>query len=326
MNRILWILLIVVVALIFCLQVAIIYVKVALPGLGPAPIITVQKTTERLERGKYLANHVAVCMDCHSTRDWTFFSGPLKPKTLGMGGERFGREMGFPGEYYSSNITPYGISGYSDGELYRLITTGVKSDGKPIFPVMPYHNYGKLDPEDIYSIIAYVRSLAPITNDVTPSKTDFPMSVILNTIPKAATMAPAPATNDTLAYGKYLATMASCVDCHTQFVKGQPVAGMEYAGGREFPMPSGHIIRSANITPDKETGLGWTTRGTFISKFKQYSDSGYVLPKVGLNDVNTIMPWTMYTGMKEDDLAAIFKYLQSLKPIKNKVEPFSKPS
>jgi len=51
---------------------------------------------------------------------------------------------------------------------------------------MPYPNYGRMDKEDIYSMIAYIRSLAPIENEVPESKPDFPMNFIINTIPVKA--------------------------------------------------------------------------------------------------------------------------------------------
>jgi hypothetical protein len=62
-------------------------------------------------------------MDCHSTRDWSKFSGPLVEGTLGQGGERFDQTVGMPGVVYSKNITPARIGDYTDGELFRLITT-----------------------------------------------------------------------------------------------------------------------------------------------------------------------------------------------------------
>ena len=49
------------------------YVKVALPNVGDAQPIKINSTPDRIERGRYLANNVTVCMDCHSTRDWTKF-------------------------------------------------------------------------------------------------------------------------------------------------------------------------------------------------------------------------------------------------------------
>jgi len=128
------------------------------PNVGAAKDITIQPSKEKVDRGRYLANHVMLCMDCHSKRDFSLFSGPPTPGTEGSGGEVFDETMGFPGRFISANITPAGIGDWTDGELFRLITTGVKRDGSPIFPVMPYQNFGKLDPEDIESVIAYLRS------------------------------------------------------------------------------------------------------------------------------------------------------------------------
>ena len=88
------------------------YVKLALPNVGDSPDIKVDITPERVERGKYLANSVCVCMDCHSTRDWTKFGGPPKTGTEGMGGEIFNQDFGFPGSFISKNITPSGIGNF----------------------------------------------------------------------------------------------------------------------------------------------------------------------------------------------------------------------
>lgn len=92
--------------------------------------------------------------------------------------------MGFPGVFISSNITPAGIGDWTDGELFRLITTGVKRDGTPIFPVMPYMNYGKMDEEDIKSVIAYIRTLEPVQTNHPVSKADFPFSMTFGQFPK----------------------------------------------------------------------------------------------------------------------------------------------
>ena len=213
-----------------------IFLKMALPDVGPAPDLKVEITPERIERGKYLANHVTVCIDCHSKRDWSRFSGPPESGTLGMGGDLFDQKFGFPGVYYATNITPYGISRYSDGELFRVITTGVNKQGKAIFPVMPYLYYGQMDNEDIKSIIAYIRTLKPIKNEVPESASDFPMNFLINTIPQKAHPSKRPEKTDVVSYGKYLTTAAACVDCHTQVEKGKLIAGLEFGGGRvSFP-------------------------------------------------------------------------------------------
>lgn len=157
-----------------------VYLNFILPDVDEAPYLEVAVTPERVERGKYLANNVAVCMDCHSARDWERFSGPLMEGSLGLGGEAFGPEMGFPGRFYARNLTPTNLSEWTDGEIFRAITSGVNKHGKALFPVMPYGSYGKMDKEDVYDIIAYLRTLSPLEDKVAESKADFPMSLIVN--------------------------------------------------------------------------------------------------------------------------------------------------
>jgi hypothetical protein len=81
-------------------------------------------------------------------------------------------------------------------------------------------------------------------------------------------------------------------------------------------------VRSANITPDNETGIGSWTEEAFVKRFKVYADSSYKPHKVGSKEMNSAMPWTMYAGMKEGDLKAIFAYLKTVKPIRQKVVKF----
>ena len=299
------------------------YVKIQLPDVGEAPALQVDRTAERIEHGRYLANAVTVCMDCHSTRDWSKFSGPIIPGTDGKGGERFDQSMGFPGIYFSRNITPAGIQRYSDGELYRLITMGVTKEGRAIFPVMPYTYYSRMDDEDIYSIIAYLRTLKPIENAVADSKSDFPMNILLNTIPQKNSPSPRPSKDNEVAYGGYITNAAACKECHTKVDKGQIIPELAFSGGREFNFPDGSVLRSSNITPHKETGIGKWTKQNFIQRFKIHVDSSYVIPVVNPGEFNTIMPWTMYANMTEEDLGAIYTYLQSIQPIDNIIVKFA---
>jgi mono/diheme cytochrome c family protein len=299
-----------------------IYVKNALPDVGEAQNVTVEYTPERIERGRYLANAVSVCMDCHSTRDFTKFSGPIVAGTLGQGGERFDQSIGMPGVFFSKNITPEGISRYTDGELYRVITAGVTKEGRPMFPLMPYPYYGSMADEDIYSIIAYLRSLAPIQNNVPDSEADFPVNFIIHTIPKKGSPQPVPSKDDKIAYGKYLTNASGCRECHTQEKQGQIIPELAFGGGRSFKFPDGSAVVSANISPDKGTGIGAWTSEVFVSRFKIYADSSYVLPDAAPGEFNTIMPWTMYAQMDREDLEAIFSYLQTVTPMENAVTKF----
>ncbi|MBA3827410.1 MAG: cytochrome c [Taibaiella sp.] len=301
------------------------YIKFALPDIKVGEKLTIDKSPENVERGRYLASSVTVCVDCHSTRDWTRFSAPLIPGTLGKGGELFDRSFGFPGSYRSANITPVGISRYTDEELYRVITTGVTKEGRAMFPVMPYPYYGKMDPEDIKSIIAYIRSLQPVYNIVPASVSDFPMNFIINTIPKVADPHKRPDPSNRHAYGAYLVNAAGCIECHTKADKGQIIKDLAFSGGREFNMPDGSVIASANITSDGETGIGDWNEDAFVNRFKGYVDSLYKPQVVEKGSFNTIMPWTMYGKMTREDLGAIYTYLHSIEGIRNPVTKFTPP-
>ncbi len=300
------------------------YVKIALPSVGEAPKLAVDNSPEKVERGKYLANHVAVCVDCHSTRDRSKYAWPLVEGTVGMGGEKFDRQYGFPGEYYSRNITPEGISRYTDGELFRVITTGVTKEGKALFPVMPYPYYGKMDPEDVNCIIAYLRTLPSVHNDVPSSVSDFPMNFIINVIPKKAAPQKRPQPTDRLAYGAYLINMAACKECHTKDKQGQIIEELAYSGGRSFKMPGGYTLSSPNITPGLKTGIGSWTEEAFVNRFKAYADSGYKSPTIAEGGYNTIMPWVMYAKMTREDLGAIYAYLKSLPAKENEIVKYTK--
>ncbi|MES2372077.1 MAG: cytochrome C [Bacteroidota bacterium] len=296
------------------------YVYFFLPNVGKAPELKVAITPERVERGKYLATSVAICIDCHSTRDWTLYAGPLVEGTHGKGGEKFAKEFGFPGTFYSRNITPYRLSTWTDGEIFRAITSGVSKDGSALFPLMPYAHYGKSDKEDIYSIIAYIRTLAPIQYDVPASKADFPVNILMHMAPAKPAFITKPAETDSVKYGEYLVNMSACMICHSKEDKGDIIKGTEYGGGREFTFPGG-VVRSSNIT-FHNTGIS-LTREQFVSRFTLYRDTSYRSPTLQLTDFNTPMPWVMYAGMKTSDLAAIYAYLKTVTPIDNKVIKFT---
>ncbi len=310
-------------AAILVIAMAVINIKFFMPDVGEPEKINVENSAERVERGRYLANHVCVCVDCHSTRDWNKFSGPLVEGTFGQGGERFGREFGFPGNFYAKNITPAALGSWSDGEILRAISSGVNKSGKALFPLMPHPNYGKMDKEDLLSIIAYLRTLKPIEHAVPESELDFPMSLIINTIPKKAEFSHRPDPTDQVAYGAYIFNAAACNECHSKQDKGQKIEGMESAGGFEFVLPTGGIVRSSNITSDKETGIGSWSEETFVNRFKMYADSGFQVPMIEKGAFNTVMPWTMFAKMEETDLRALYAYMKTIRPIKNTVVKFS---
>ncbi len=300
------------------------YVKFYLPNVGNPELIKLQSNSKMIERGRYLAMHVTVCIDCHSKRDWSKFSGPIVPGTEGQGGEVFDQKFGFPGKFIAKNITPYHLNQWTDGEILRAISSGVTKEGNAIFPVMPHKSYGKMDKQDLLSIIAFLRTLPSIKKDNPASEADFPMNFIVNTIPQKANYSKIPSKSNKYAYGAYLFNAASCGDCHTKQEKGAPIEGMELAGGFEFPLPSGGVVRSANITSDKTTGIGNWTEEAFVNRFKMHAEVGNQSVPVKKGEFNSVMPWEMYAGMTEEDLSAIFTYLKKTKAIKNEVIKFSK--
>lgn len=303
-----------------------IYFNSKYPVYASAPDIKIESTPERLARGEYLATHVSGCVDCHSKRDFTKYTGPMVEGTHGMGGMEFNKTLaGIPGAIYAKNITPSGIGNYSDGELLRVLCTGINKKGEALFPLMPYFHFRELSKEDLYSIITYIRTLKPIENTVPERHLDFPLNLIVKTIPPPMpeNFPSTPDKNDSVAYGKYMVNAASCIECHSQMEKGQLLPGLEFAGGRSFCLPDGNCVTSANITPDNETGIGLLTKEAFIQKFAFYRQpSSKNIPLV--NGQNTAMPWTEFCNMTDEDLGAIYVYLRTLKPVKNKVEKFSK--
>ena len=298
------------------------YVKVALPDTGAAPQIKIERTAERIKRGDYLANHVAVCMDCHSTKDERLYGSPVVGG-FGAGGEKFDQQMGLPGKFYASNITPYKLLSWTDGEIFRALTTGENKFGKAIFPLMPWDHIGQMDKEDVYSIIAYLRSIPAIKKDIPGSEIDFPVNFIINTMPHKANLGKLPSENDTIKYGAYLVNAAACVDCHSKRYHGDIIPGTEFGGGMEFKQQGG-VVHSANITPDKLTGIGSWSKDIFIQRFKSFEGKEKQAAKLNPGDSQIPMPSYLYGGMKANDLAAIYAYLRTVKPIKNQVIAFQK--
>ncbi len=320
MKKLKKVLLYAVIAIVLIVICAVSYITLALPDVGKAENISIKATPQLIARGNYLANNVALCNDCHSQRDWSKFAGPISDNRLGGGGELFDKKVSFPGSVHVPNITPYNLKGWTDGELFRAITCGVRKNGNAIFPLMPWPSYSKMSKEDVYAIIAYLRTLKPVNTSYPKATYNFPLNILVHTFPQKATLGTLPNTTDTVKYGAYLVNAAACMDCHTQNNNGKMLAGMEFAGGREFRMGFNTIV-SANITPDKTTGIGSWTTDVFVQRFKAFNDKSKAV-KVSAADVQTIMPWYGYSRMSENDLKAMFAYLKTVKPINNKVIKF----
>ena len=299
------------------------YFFVRYPDVPPLEDVKVAATPERLARGEYLVEHVVGCLVCHAERDFGKYTGPVVEGTKGQGGQRFGYGLE-PFVIYTKNITPTAIGEWTDGELIRAIVSGVSRDGTPLFPLMPYTHYAKLSREDVEAVVAYLRTVP--AKPVTPlpeRQLNFPLPLIVRTIPAAPSHRPTPPATDRVAYGEYLVNAAVCSDCHTPMdQQGQPLPGRDFAGGTPFKPGGEGLVHSANITPDAGTGIGSWTEDQFLEKFRAFRGVP-PRPQTGEERLqNTEMPWGNYAGMTDDDLRAIYAYLRSLPPVVNRVEKF----
>jgi mono/diheme cytochrome c family protein len=311
------------VVLFVAVLLSVVYLKLMLPNTGGAPDLQVEITPERVERGKYLAHNVMVCADCHSMRDYSKFSAPITGHAFSGGGDEFTEEFGLPGNFYASNLTPFYLKDWTDGELFRAITTGVSKNGRALFPAMPYPLYNHASEEDIHAVIAYLRTLPSVDNTVKESKAKFPVNMLINTMPVKYNYPVKPDEQNVTEYGKYMATIAGCIECHTPMVKGKPVWEEAFSGGRDFLLPGG-VLTTSNLTPDATTGIGNWTEEMFISRFKAFADSSYLPHDVDINkEFNTLMPWMLYSQMNETDLKAIYAYLRTLEPKEKQITLFT---
>lgn len=319
------------------------YVVTMLPRVKPAQVaLKIEVTPQRVARGRYLAQSVAVCMGCHSQRDWTTYGHPTVPGTFGAGGDPVFERPLMPGSVRPPNLTPYHLKDWSDGEIVRAIRVGVSKDGRPLFPFMPYENFRHMTQEDLYSVVAYLRTLPEVKNDVSPTRLDPPLNVLVHLMPSEAPDYPQSVDpKDTVAYGAYLAKIAGCADCHTPVDRqNKPLPGMAFAGGREFRYfrskpggyeahPGGGVLRVPNITPDEETGIGRWTKGQFIARFAEWRGKNAVTKHRRLNldkgDYVSMMPYGEYAGMTDADLGAIYDYLRTQPKVKNRVVRFEAP-
>jgi hypothetical protein len=310
----------VLIAIPILLVLSALYMVVRRPSSAPPSKGKVAMTPERIERGQYLYTTLLDCDGCHSERDFTRLGGPMIAGARGKGGRM--QLEGLPGDVYAPNITPdkeTGVGNWSDGEKIRAIRDGISKDGHMLFPLMPYPSYKYLSDIDVVSLVAYMNTLPAIRNYVQRSSISFFASVMMKGVPQPVTrLIPPVDVNGGEIYGEYLASIAGCEECHTPQKRWQADASMSYAGGRVFATPAGTVL-SANITPDKDTGIGSWDYVRFRNRMhgmRQYKDTDF--PKVGPERF-TVMPWIGYENLTDHDLESIFLYLKSRKAITNLV-------
>ncbi len=229
------------------------------------------------------------CVDCH---------GP-------DGAGKMVVEDPLVGTVMASNLTAGqgGIaSNYAEGaDWERAIRHGIGPDGKGLV-IMPSHEFYPINDEDLANLVAFIQSLPPVDHETAPIAVG-PLGRILH-ITGIATLLPAEiidhqaprpaavAKGATKEYGEYLAK--SCTGCHGNNLSGGPIPGVP----AEAPYPR-------NLTPDMETGLGTWQEGDFVQTIRTGIRPDGSALAAG-------MPWQAFSAMTDDELSAIWLYLQSV--------------
>lgn len=279
----------------------------ARPAVWATTAVKVEPTPEKVERGRYLAYHVANCMTCHSEHSWGHYSGPIVAGTEGKGAKL--DYMGL--DLTSANITPAALGGWTDGELIRAIAQGAGKDGEPVHEFFPVFPYGHMSHQDVESLVVFLRSLPPLASaGAAPAKPRTGRAKVEPYKPQ-----PHPSTADTVAYGKYLVTIGGCQICH----------GQDLAGGKELQIPGRPPVQVRNLTPVPGTATTARSRDNFIGMFQAFASDGARRLRVPADDPNTMMNWTEAARMTPEDLGAIYDYLKTLPPVPSKAAPAGKP-
>lgn len=239
-----------------------------------------------LVRGEHIAL-IRGCTDCH---------------TKNLAGGTLIDEPAI-GQINPANLTAGagGIGGsYIDTDWVRAIRHGVRPDGKPLI-FMPAQEFYFLSDEDLGALIAYLKTIPPVDNQP-PDITIGPLGRVLflagqldlvpaEKIDHAAPRPVAPDPGVTAAYGEYLAV--GCVGCHGPGFSGGPIPG----GPPEWPP-------AANLTPGGD--LAHWSEQAFIETLRK----GVTPEDKQLNP--QYMPWPTFSQMTDDELKAVWLYLQSL--------------
>jgi mono/diheme cytochrome c family protein len=268
---------------------------------------------ELVAKGQYIFALAGGCA-CHTV-----------PKgTLNAGGRSFPIPFG---TVYSTNITQdkeTGLGSWTDQQIADAMTKGISRDGSRILPVMPYEKYSGMAQTDLKALIAYLRTIKPVRKAIPQLKSWAPLMRSLGTpiylkVFGRFANPPQQAPQKGTERGRYLVEHVSlCGDCHTpRNSLGVPNQSLYLAGAGEKIGPLGQAV--ANITPDKETGIGEWKREDIV----ELLNSG---TKPDLDNVQGLMYEVIqgaphgYKDMKKEDALAIADYLKSLPAIKNKIK------
>jgi Cytochrome c len=267
-----------------------------------------------VERGSYLVNTIMACGNCHSPRD---ANGKSIEARAFSGGLTF-TTPAFVAT--ASNITQdveTGIGSWSDAEIRRALIEGMRPDhgrlaGVPLAAIMPANFYRALLPDDFDAIVAYLRTIKPIRNEVTAPVYKAP--VRRDPYPDAEAGFTKAMFGDPVRRGAYLVTIGHCMECHSAWSRGvSDFKGGLGRGGRAFPAREGSADGSppsiaANITSDSAAGIGaWSDEEIIRAIAHGIAHDGKPLKPP--------MAYDYYAGLKDADLADIVAYLRTVPPL-----------
>ncbi len=266
---------------------------------------TQAKAETLLERGTYLMSSVVACGNCHTPKDAN--GKAIADKEL-AGGFVVNAPIF---RAVSANITPdkeTGIGKWTDAQIIDAIRNGKRPDGTTIGPPMPIAFYRGMSDRDVKAIVAYLRHVKPVHNQVEKSAYKIPLPDAYG--PKVTKVAEV-SRKDKVAYGHYLATgLGHCMDCHTPIEKGRNDMSRIGAGGNKFEGPGGGLLTSPNLTPGNPKGIaGWTDAQvkTAITTGVR-PDGSHIVP---------LMAFDWYQHISKRDQDALVSYLRTLKPVAN---------
>ncbi|MCI0546685.1 MAG: cytochrome c [Candidatus Rokubacteria bacterium] len=262
-----------------------------------------------IARGKYIFGATGGC-GCHTEAK----------QPLNSGGRRFDGPFG---TVYSTNITQdrdTGLGAWTDEQIITAVRLGRRPNGERILPVHPYTVFNGMAAEDLKALVAYLRTLPPVSRKTPPKKIAVPLfeSVFLPAwlaafAPREAPPPSAPASG--LARGEYLVrAVGHCGECHTPRTMTMATDNTRFlAGNPNAPEKS----VAPNITPDKDTGLTWSEE-----EIADYLGSGNKPDgDVAGGLMGEVIQGTTagYKDMTREDLLAIARYLKSIPAVRNKV-------
>ena len=280
----------------------------AQPPAAPA-VERVADGADVLTHGRYLVETIAGCGNCHTPH---LPDGSLDA-SMAFAGAFVIEEPIF--RAYAKNITPdmeTGIGAWTDEQIIDAIRNARRPDGTFLGPPMSFAWYKRMSDTDVRAIVAYLRTLRPIRNEVTKSTYQIP----LNGFGPDVTTVPDVPKTDLVKYGEYLAgPVGHCMDCHTPIIDGVQHLTLLGRGGYVFhkPFVFEWSAVAANITPHAEGLGGWTDAEIKRAITQGVSRDG--------RELLPFMPYGLYAKMQESDLDALVAYLRSIPPLSDTAPP-----